>query len=264
MESMESWVQDTFAPVVLTCSTSEAERIAQKNNLSISDLLNGFARLEDADTPLRSVTHPIQLARFNFRFLSASQFHSLGLNEGTEQLNASIKRYPPPHNAASAVELDIPRVTSVDDVPTYLRVVGADADAEGSNDPMPWYRSFKHTLMDTFRCEEYSLLCHPVAMLVVVSSTDPNPRHSFEELTAPKNLPAPFQQGLYDAMLVPKFYVVVHDVLETEGTSIDPDAILRSMNITTVNGAVLRINSLPVEEAPRPRNSRRCGRRTRT
>ncbi|GMF15279.1 unnamed protein product [Phytophthora lilii] len=249
---MESWVQDTFAPVVLTCATPEAERIAQKNNLSFADLLNGFARLDDADTPLRSVTHPIQLARFNFRFLAASQFRSLGVNEATEQLNASIKRHPPPHAAASAVELDIPRVTSVDDVPTYLRLIGADADAEGSNDPMPWYRSFKYTLMDTFRCEEYSLLCHPVAMLVVVSSTDPNPRHSFEELTAPRNLPPPFQQGLYDAMLVPKFYVVVHDVLETEGTSIDPDAILRSMNITTVNGTVLRINSLPVEEAPVP------------
>ncbi|KAK1945804.1 Trafficking protein particle complex subunit 8 [Phytophthora citrophthora] len=254
MESFESWVQDTFAPVVLTCSTSEAERIAQKNNLSVADLLNGFSRLEDADTPLRSVTHPIQLARFNFRFLSASQFHTLGVNEATEQLNASIKRYPPQHNAAaaSAVELDIPRVTNVDDVPTYLRVIGADPDAEGNDDPMPWYRSFKHTLMDTFRCEEYSLLCHPVAMLVVVSSTDPNPRHSFEELTAPKYLPAPFQMGLYDAMLVPKFYVVLHDVLETEGTSIDPDAILRSMNITTVNGTVLRINSLPVEDAPVP------------
>ncbi|GMF25110.1 unnamed protein product [Phytophthora fragariaefolia] len=249
---MEGWVQEAFAPVVLTCCTSEAERIAQKNNLSLADLLNGFARLEDADTPLRSVTHPVQLARFNFRFLSAAQFHPLALAEATEQLSASVKRHPPRPGAASAVELDVPRVTSVDDVPTYLRVVGADADAEGSSDPMPWYRSFEHTLLDTFRCEEYSLLCHPVAMLVVVSSTDPNPRHSFEELTAPKNLPMPFQQGLYDAMVVPKFYVVVHDVLETEGTSIDPDAILRSLNISTVNGAVLKINSLPVEEAPVP------------
>ncbi|KUF81645.1 Trafficking protein particle complex subunit 8 [Phytophthora nicotianae] len=254
MEPFESWVQDTFAPVVLTCSTSEAERIAQKNNLSVANLLNGFARLDDADTPMRSVTHPIQLARFNFRFLATTQFRTMGVNEATEQLNATIKRHPPQHNAsaASAVELDIPRVTNVDDVPTYLRIVGADADAEGDNDPMPWYGSFKHTLMDTFRCEEYSLLCHPVAMLVVVSSTDPNPRHSFEELTAPRYLPAPFQMGLYDATLVPKFYVVVHDMLETEGTSIDPDAILRSMNISTVNGAVLRINSLPVQDAPVP------------
>ncbi|RMX65998.1 hypothetical protein KXD40_003116 [Peronospora effusa] len=250
MESMESWVQDVFAPVVLTCSTPEAERIAQKNNLSVADLLNGFARLNDADTPLRSVTHPIQLACFNFRFLASNQFHTLGLNEATEQLNDSIKRHPPQHNAALAVELDIPRVTSVDDVPTYLQVIGADA--EGSHDIMPWYRSFKHTLMDTFRCEEYSLLCHPVAMMVVVSSTDPNPRHSFEELIAPRNLPLPFQQELYDATLVPKFYMVIHDVFETKGTSIDPDAILRNMNITTVNGAVLRINSLPVEDAPVP------------
>ncbi|KAG7400810.1 Trafficking protein particle complex 8 [Phytophthora boehmeriae] len=252
---METWIQDTFAPVVLTCSTSEAERIAQKNNLSIADLLNGFARIEDADTPLRSVTHPIQLGRFNFRFVASSQFSTLGLNEATEQLNASVKRHPPPHDsatAASAVELDIPHVKSVDDVPTYLRVIGADADAEDNEDPMPWYKAFKHTLMDTFRCEEYSLLCHPIAMLVVVSSTDPNPRHSFEELTAPRNLPTAFQQGLYDATLVPKYYVVVHDVLETEGTSIDADAILRSLNISSVNGTVLKVNSLPVEEAPVP------------
>lgn len=250
MDAMETWVQDTFAPVVLTCATAEAERIAQKNNLSVADLLNGFARIQDADTPLRSVTHPIQLQRFNFRFLAASQFATLGLNEATEQLNASVKRHPPPHASASAVELDIPPVKSVEDVPTYLRVIGADEDSE--RDPMPWYNAFKYTLMDSFRCEEYSLLWHPVAMLVVISSTDPNPRHSFEELTAPRSLPTPFQQGLYDATLVPKFYVVLHDVLETEGTSIDADAILQSLNISSVNGSVLRVNSLPVEEAPVP------------
>ncbi|KAI9912956.1 hypothetical protein PsorP6_005298 [Peronosclerospora sorghi] len=252
MESIERWVQDTFAPIVLTSSTSEAERIAQKNNLSVADLLNGFARLDDADTPLRSVTHPIQLERFNFRFLASNQFHTLEIHQATEQLNACIKRHPPRHKAASVVELDMPRVSCVDDVPTYVRVIEADDNAEGTSDPMPWYDSFKFTLLDAFRCEEYSLLCHPVAMLLVVSSTDPNPRHAFEELVAPTNLPAPFQQELYDAALVPKFYLVLHDLFETEGTSIDPDAILTSMKLTTVNGAVLRINSLPVERAPVP------------
>ncbi|CAH0519161.1 unnamed protein product [Peronospora belbahrii] len=254
MESMQNWVQDVFAPIVLTCSTFEAERIALKNNLSVADLLNGFARLDDADTPLRSVTHPIQLACFNFRFVAANQFHIISMNESTKDLNDSINRYPPQQadTAILSVKLDIPRVTAIDDVPTYLRNIGAETDAEGNKDPMPWYQSFKHTLMDTFRCEEYSLLCHPVAMVVVVSSTDPNPRHSFEELIAPRNLPEPFQQELYDATLVPKFYVVVHDVMETEGTAIDPDAILTSMNISAVNGTVLRINSLTVENAPVP------------
>lgn len=244
MESVESWVQDTFAPIVLTCTTLEADRIAQKNNLSVANLLNGFARIDDADAPLRSVTHPIQLARFNFRFLAASQFHTLGINDATEHLNASVKRYPPQPNASavSAVELNIPRVANVEDVPAYLRIIGADA--EDDPDPMPWYKSFKHTLMDTFRCEEFSLLCHPVAMLVIVSSTDPNPRHSFEELTAPENLPLPFQEGIYDINSIPKYYVILHDVLETMGTSIDPDAILTSLDIATGNGTVIRINSL--------------------
>uniref|UniRef100_A0AAV1TJI4 Trafficking protein particle complex subunit 8 n=1 Tax=Peronospora matthiolae TaxID=2874970 RepID=A0AAV1TJI4_9STRA len=250
MERMERWVQDTFAPVVLTCSTSEAERIVQKNNLSTADLLNGFSRLDDADTPLRSVTHPVQLARLNFRFLAANQLQMPGIRAATEQLNASVKRYPPPLNAASAVELDIPRITRPEDVPMYLRETGLDT--EGENESMPWYQSFKYTLMDTFRCEEYSLLSHPVAMVVVISSTDSSPRHAMEELMAPRNLPAPFQQGMYDVNLVPKFYVVVHDVQETAGTSIDPDMILESVNVTTVNGAVLRINSVPMEKAVVP------------
>lgn len=254
MESVASWVQEIFAPVVLTCFTSEADRISQKNNLSVDNLLNGFACLNDANTPLRSVTHPIQLASFNFRFLAASQFRTLEINEASKQLNECIKRHPPQHNvaAASAVELDIPRVTNTNDVAAYLSVIGVDSDANGTTDPMPWYRSFKYTLMDTFRCEEYSLLCHPVAMLVVVSSTDPNPRHSFEQLTAPRNLPLPFQQGLYDATLLSKYYVVLHDVVETKGTGIDPDAILTSMNITSVNGTVLKINSLTEEEVSIP------------
>ncbi|CAI5717491.1 unnamed protein product [Hyaloperonospora brassicae] len=262
MERLERWVQDAFAPVVLTCATSEAERLVQKNGLSPADLFNGFSRLEDADTPLRSVTHPVQLARWTFRFLAAAALRVSGPQEASALLNDSVERCPPRHSAASAVALNVPRLARTEDVATYLRVTGLDTDEEEREAEdeeeredtcsLPWYQSFKQTLMDTFRCEEYSLLSHPVAMLVVLSSTDANPRHCLEELVAPRHLPAPFQQGLYDAALVPKFYVVLHDVQETDGTSIDPDGILASVNVTTANGAVLRINSVPVATAVVP------------
>lgn len=238
MDAIERWVQEAFAPVVLTFSTPEVERIAQKNALSFADLLNGFAALSDVDVPVRSVSHALRLTSFNYRFLPARQFGTLPISDATRHLNESVARHPP--KGGPVVDLQIPRVESVDDVPVYLRAIGADPD---NSEPFSWYREFKLTLMDTFRCEEYSMMCHPAAMLVVVSSTDANPRQSFQELASPQNLPPSFMQGLYDPALVPKFYVVLHDAGETEGTSIDPEAILRSLNIAEGTGAVIRVNS---------------------
>lgn len=238
MEAIDKWVQEAFAPVVLSCSTPEVERVAQKNGLAFADLLNGFAALSDLDVSVRSVSHVQRLASFNYRFLPATQFATVPIADATRHLNESVARNPP--KGGPVVDLQIPQVASTEDVPTYLHAIGADPD---NSEPFPWFRDFKLTLMDTFRCEEYSMLWHPAAMIVVVSSTDANPRQSFQELVAPQNLPPVFMQGLYDPALVPKFYIVLHDAGETEGTSIDPDAILRNLNIAEGTGAVIRINS---------------------
>lgn len=273
MERMEKWVQETFAPIVLTCTTPEVERIAQKNNLSFADLLSGFSMVAQADAPLRSVNHQFTLPEFNFRFVSATQFGTLGLQDATRLINEEVMRNPPVNcnttsssnssrssfSGASTIDLDIPKVTSVDDVPAYLRAIGVAPDSGSSSgappntDPLPWYREFKRTLLDTFRCEEYSMLCHPAALLLVASSTDGNPRHCFEELAAARNLPPVFLQGLYDPN-IPKYYLVVHDNFEAEGTSIDPEAILQSLQLSGVAGSVLRINSLSPEHA-NPQNA---------
>uniref|UniRef100_K3WUK9 Trafficking protein particle complex subunit 8 n=1 Tax=Globisporangium ultimum (strain ATCC 200006 / CBS 805.95 / DAOM BR144) TaxID=431595 RepID=K3WUK9_GLOUD len=269
MESMERWVQETFAPIVLTCTTPEVERISHKNNLSFADLLNGFSMLTHTDTPIRSVNHQYTLPNFNFRFLAATQFGTLGLQDATRLINEDVMRNPPTSISSSAnngssnnpamIDLDIPKVTSVDDVPAYLRAIGVtSADTNHTNtDPLPWYKEFRRTLLDTFRCEEYSMMCHPAVMLLVVSSTDGNPRNCFEELAATRNLPPVFLQGLYDPN-IPKYFLVVHDNVEAEGTSIDPDAILQSLQIPVTTGAVLRVNSLPAEHA-NPLNASRWG-----
>jgi trafficking protein particle complex subunit 8 len=255
MGSVDKWVQETFAPVVLTCTTPEVERLAQKNNLAFADVLNGFAMIKSADTPLRSVAHSFTLADFNVRFLSASQFAPLALPDSIHMLNEVVMRNPPsalsplvssssPSTSAGVIDLDIPTITGVEDVPVFLRVIGAANNTE----PLPWYREFKRTLMDTFRCEEYSMMAQPAAMLLVVSSTESNPRASFEALGAPQNLPGVFAQGMYDSNLA-KFYLVVHDVVETEGTSIDPDSILRNLQIPPNAGAVLYFNSRAIDAA---------------
>lgn len=241
MDAMESWVQETYAPLVLTSATPEVERLAQKNNLSFADLLNGFALLEHADTPLRSVNQQCHLDTFNFRFVATGQFAPLPLQDGTRMLHDAVMAHPP--SAAMGVDLNIPRVSSVEDVPAYMDAIGMDSTNTEPPRATPWYREFTRALMDSFRCEEYSMMGQPVAMVLAVSSTDGNPRACFEELA--RHLPPVFQQGLYDPNL-PKYFVLVHDMDETEGTGIDPEAILSGLSIAS-NSAVLRVNSLPVE-----------------
>lgn len=252
MERVEKWVHETFAPVVLTCTTSEVERLAQKNNLPFADLLNGFSMLQNADAPLRSVSHSTTLASVNFRFLSSSQFAALPIADSMRLLNEVVMRHPPtPTSADKVVDLDLPSLATVEDVPVFLRVVGANNNTE----PLPWYREFKRALMDTFRCAEYTMMGQPAALLLVVSSTESNPRASFEQLSQPQHLPPVFAQGIYDPNL-PKFYLVLHDVAETDGTSIDPEAILRNLHIPPNAGAVLQFNSLRVD-APTNANASR-------
>ncbi|TYZ60120.1 hypothetical protein PybrP1_005867 [[Pythium] brassicae (nom. inval.)] len=238
MERMEEWVQETFAPLVLASATPEVERLARKNGgISFASLLTGFAALEHADAPLRSVSHQLVLADFGFRFVAAADFATRALPDATRALGDAVARHPP-HGAA--IDLQLPPVASAADVPVYLQ-------------PLPWYRAFRRVLFDSFCGEELSLLGQPAAMLLAVSSTDSNPRHSFEELAAARHLPPPFLQGLYDPN-VPKFYVVVHDVVEADGTAIDPDAILMGLQLPPQASAVLRLNSLAPARA-NPQNA---------
>lgn len=248
MERMEAWVQETFAPLVLASATPEVERLARKNGgLSFATLLSGFSSLERADAPLRSVNHQLVLTDFNFRFVAAADFAARALPDTTRALGDAVAHHPP-HGAA--IDLQLPPIASAADVPAYLRATLESSSSSSVSDaePLPWYRAFRRTLLDSFIGEELSLLGQPAAMLLAVSSTDSNPRHCFEELAAARNLPPPFLQGLYDPN-VPKFYVVVHDVVEADGTSIDPDAILLGLQLPPLASAVLRLNSLPAERA---------------
>ncbi|KAJ0412824.1 hypothetical protein ATCC90586_002454 [Pythium insidiosum] len=252
MDNAERWVRETFAPVVLTCSTPEVERLAFKNNLSLADLLSACSMLAGVDTPLRSVAHALHLRDLNFRFIDAPALALPSLADSTRLLNEVVLRHPPAPTPSQAgvIDLALPPVRSVDDVPPFLRVVVGAAQPA---DPLPWYREFKRALFDSLRCEEFSMLSHPIAMLLVVSSTESNPRASFEQLSASQQLPPVFLSGQFDAA-IPKFYLVLHDNAEADGTTIDPDAILRNLQIPSTAGAVLRINSLPLD-APTTENA---------
>lgn len=262
METAEAWAHEVFAPVILTCTTAEVERLAQKNSMCFTDILNAFTSLSKLQTSVRSVNNTLQLQSFRFRFLGAKEFDTVSVSDATQILNQVISLHTPRgfhvsgtesandrermQKGCEIVNLDLPHVSCAQDVPTYLKSIGVPMECDGGEANMdailPWYQAFKRAFMDTFRCEDFSLLTQPIAMLLVVSSTESNPRHSFEELGAIKNLPAAFLQGLYDPN-ISKYHLIVHDCQEAEGTSIDPDAIYQNLRLPNAYGSVLRFNS---------------------
>nr|CCA15382.1 conserved hypothetical protein [Albugo laibachii Nc14] len=262
MESAEAWAHEVFAPVILTCTTPEVERLALKNHMCFTDILNAFASLSNLQTSVRSVNNTLQLQSFRFRFLAAKEFDTVSVSDATQVLNQAISRHNPLGFQSSSTEtakggacyqegseivnLDLPHVSCAEDVPKYLKSIGVPMECDGGEANMdsilPWYQAFKRVFMDTFRCEDFSLLTQPIAMLLVVSSSESNPRHSFEELGSIKNLPPIFLQGLYDPN-ISKYHLVVHDCREAEGTSIDPDAIYQNLRLPNAYGSVLRFNS---------------------
>ncbi|OQR81190.1 hypothetical protein ACHHYP_16677 [Achlya hypogyna] len=229
-----TWAHTAFAPVVLLNTTKEAERICAKNGgLSVEQLLNAYGVFANANTPIRTVNGHVNLPEVRMRFLHASNMHATPVADSSARINQVVA-----DSALLGDELHLPTVTTEDDVPGFLRAVGGTA-----REPLPWYGAFKHELFESFQCEETSMIYHPHANLLVVSSTEGDPRHAFHQLASPQALPQVFQDGLYD-MNIPKFYIVLHDVTETHNTSIDADAIFRNLGLPANSGGVVHINSL--------------------
>ncbi|KAF0690736.1 Aste57867_17888 [Aphanomyces stellatus] len=240
MEST-SWIHTAHASVILLNTTKEAERICKKNGgLSVEQLLNAFGVFSNADTPVRTINGHITLPELRLRFLSTSNFKIIAPELSAAKVNQVISSSA--ENLLSPTSPDkipqaVPTVETEDDIPSFM-----DSICTSASEPMPWYPAFKHEIIESFQCEETSMMYQPHAMLLVVSSTEGDPRHAFQQLGLPQNLPMVFQDGLFD-MNLPKYHVILHDTCETRNTSIDPDAIYRNLSLAPNSGGVARINS---------------------
>jgi hypothetical protein len=108
------------------------------------------------------------------------------------------------------------------------RDIDAFFQAASRSDATPWYTRYRQEMMRSLRHQEHEMFDHPVATVLVVSSSNEDPVRCFEELSSEHHLPAPFQkafqiacyetvsipfprQGQYDPS-IPKFYILLHDM----------------------------------------------------
>ena len=102
------------------------------------------------------------------------------------------------------------------------------------------------TLLDSYRYGECDCLYHPLAVILVVSSSDPDPIGQFDNLAQKVINKRFYSQGIY-SKAVPFFYFLLHD----EGSSINVDDIFRNMKATFNSSLckLIRLNSLPAHMA---------------
>ncbi|OQR81516.1 hypothetical protein THRCLA_11660 [Thraustotheca clavata] len=228
---LASWAHEAFAPVVLLNTTAEAERIVAKNGgLTVEQFLNAYGVFDNTNTPVRTISGIIPQPQVRMRFLHANNLHSVSPTDSSSKINQVVR-----DSAILDKPEVLPSVSSEMDVPAFLNALGGD--------PLPWFAAFKHELMESFQCEETSMMYHPLANILVVSSTEVDPRSAFNTLASPQTMPQVFQDGLYD-MNIPKYYIVLHDICETQHTSIDADAIFKNLGLPANSGGVIHINSL--------------------
>lgn len=105
----------------------------------------------------------------------------------------------------------------------------------------PWIIDFLSTLLYCCRYGESDLLDHPLGVILVVSSDDPDPIHRFNELAQRVLSRKCYSQRAYTPS-IPFFYFLVH----TNDSSANVDTIYNNMksSFNASHCKIIRINSL--------------------
>eukprot|EP00850_Spirogloea_muscicola_P017760 SM000156S02116 [mRNA] locus=s156:54554:63177:+ [translate_table: standard] len=111
-----------------------------------------------------------------------------------------------------------------------------------------WYQRYCQEYMRTLYFSEHEALNHPVACLLVVTSTDKDPINAFVDLFNTEHLPALFNEGAMDPK-IHKHFVLLHDM--HSGPITRAEEIISEMKGTlgANNCHLLKINSRPVDQA---------------
>jgi hypothetical protein len=74
----------------------------------------------------------------------------------------------------------------------------------------PWYADFKNTVLSQRGITEFETFDHPVAVMIVISSTDPDPVSTIMQLYNP-NMPLFATDKPYIDTHILRYFIVLHD-----------------------------------------------------
>ncbi|TPX70879.1 hypothetical protein SpCBS45565_g01477 [Spizellomyces sp. 'palustris'] len=156
-----------------------------------------------------------QLDQFNPQIISKTVVDHLGKHGRRRPTFPSIKTKEDVHSAYSQIDND--QLT-------------------------PWYSDYRNSVCKYVGFSEHETFNHPVAYLVVVSTSNPNPADAAQDLTSDSPFTSLSEKSFLDPA-IPKYCILVHDAHVAPG--VDPEAALVQMRKSFPSTYLLRINSVP-------------------
>ncbi|XP_033625745.1 trafficking protein particle complex subunit 8-like [Asterias rubens] len=233
-QSAQEFVQNAFGPTVAVLCSHDAEVLAQKNNLSVVEMLRPFSCLTN-EAHIRDPSGQIHTVR-NLRLI---------LNEMNHQpqapmlmrkmLQESVNRcQPPPVNGNRG---------NVITVGSYDLQIGSST---------AWYETYRDVFLQLLTPSDHEFIQHYVACMHVVSTSHADPMDQFAKLSQQQHFLQHTSKSPYPKWLVPnifKYYVLLHD--NTDGEEEKAEAVYQSMKTTYSPHTchLLRINSRSLNAA---------------
>ncbi|CAI5957946.1 unnamed protein product [Closterium sp. NIES-64] len=234
-------LRERMCPALMVLSTAAAEAACQKNALSFVDLLRPHCEFSNLNVPVRTAgEHSYRLHDFRVRVFYASEIQQPS-QEAAEDFCVRFVT-----NASEAADAELMGAD-----PSDLNSIIGMANAENRT---CWFQRFTDELMRTLVFSDHETFDHPIACLLVASTSEPFPVRALRELMTPERLPALYRDGTMDPKLH-LHYLLLHDCssLGPPSTSSQVELTIAEMR-AAFGSPVCRL--LPINSAAAPSQSR--------
>lgn len=206
---------EEITPVIMVMNTPRVEEVCLKNNLSFIQMLSPFSSFNNIDVPVRTASdQPYRIKKFSSRLFYGSEIRQPNLEASKERLKQVITQ---------ASDKDLSELCS--DPPQINDVVNRFESAIIPS----WFQLFNKELIRNISFSEHEAFDHPVACLLVVSSSDDHPINKFVDLFNTSKLPSLLNDGAMDPKIL-KHYLLLHD--NQDGSTEKASKILTEMRST--------------------------------
>ncbi|KAK9072718.1 hypothetical protein SSX86_009153 [Deinandra increscens subsp. villosa] len=189
-------ILDEITPVVMVLPTPLVEQGCQKNGLSFVQMLTPFCVFNNIDVPVRTASdQPYRLQKFKLRMFYGSDIRQPNIEVTKERLEKVIA------DAGKGEDSDL----YLDPSPIETMATSSEPEFVPA-----WFQYFNKELVRSVSFSDHEAFDHPVACLLVVSSSDEDPINKFVDLFNTNQLPPLLSDGAMDPK-IPKYFILVHD-----------------------------------------------------
>ncbi|CAI5479563.1 unnamed protein product [Closterium sp. Yama58-4] len=259
-------LRERMCPALMVLSTAAAEAACQKNALSFVDLLRPHCEFSNLNGEAWLYPHPLScrgpasspLATSPAVPVRTAGEHSYRLHDFRVRVFYASEIQQPSQEAAE--DFCVRFVTNASEAadaelmgadPSDLNSIIGMANAENRT---CWFQRFTDEYMRTLVFSDHETFDHPIACLLVASTSEPFPVRALRELMTPERLPALYRDGTMDPKLH-LHYLLLHDC-----SSLGPPSASSQVELTIAEmraafgSAVCRL--LPINSAAAPSQSR--------